>query len=139
MVTLDGCAGTLTVVRAGLWTGGAALVLVMLWPPRVTADERWLTVRGPLGARRIRVDALVCVQRYGLVAAVLELRDARGRRLRLPMAVLEADPVLWQAVESGIRRSRERGTLLTGRRAAAAAAARVDARAAEILHASGLG
>ncbi|MGW1893847.1 hypothetical protein ACWCP6_26875 [Streptomyces sp. NPDC002004] len=115
MATLtDWNAGTLTLPRAGIWLALAALVFSVLLPPRVTAGGGWLTVRGPLHAHRVRLDALAGVRQDGDVAARLVLWDVHGRRLCLDPRVLVDNPFLWHELETGGRRSLERGTLRYG-------------------------
>jgi hypothetical protein len=138
MSLLDRCAGTLTLPRALAWTAGACVVFAVLLPPRITAERGRLVVRGALRTRRVRLDALVGIRRIGDVTVTLILYDAYGGRVQLPPAVLESDPVLWHTVDTGIHRSRQRGTLRTGRRLAAEISDRIDARAADVLRASGL-
>lgn len=111
---LDWGAGTLTPVRAGLWTGLAALVFAVLLPPRVTAGEGWLAVQGLVHERRVRTDALVEMRQYEGISAHLLLRDVSGDWVELDSRVLVANPLLWHEVDSGARRSRERGTLRSG-------------------------
>lgn len=111
---LDWGAGALTPARAGLWTGLAALVFAVLLPPRVTAGEGWLAVRGLVHERRVRTDALVEVRQYEGISAHLLLRDVSGGWVELDPRVLAANPLLWHEVDSGARRSREHGTLRSG-------------------------
>jgi hypothetical protein len=136
---LDQGAGTLTPVRAGLWTGLAALSLVVLLPPRVTAGEGWLAVRGLVRKRRVRTDALVEVRQHEGISAHLLLRDADGRWVELDPRVLAANPLLWHAVDAGARRSRERGTLRSGAGVLQRLSERIDgAEAQAVFRASGL-
>jgi hypothetical protein len=97
-----------------MWAALGAMVFAVLLPPRVTAGEGWLAVRGPGRERRVRTDALVVVGLYGPVAQRLVLWDAYGGRLELNPRVLAANPLLWHLLDTGARRSRERGTLRSG-------------------------
>jgi hypothetical protein len=62
----------------------------------------------------VRTDALLVVELYGQVAQRLVLWDAYGGRLDLNPRVLAANPLLWHLLDTGARRSRERGTLRSG-------------------------
>jgi hypothetical protein len=136
---LDRAAGTLTLQRAGLWTLLAALILVVLLPPRVTAGEGWLAVQGLVRKRRVRTDALVEVRQHEGISAHLLLRDAGGRWVELDPRVLAANPLLWHAVDAGARRSRERGTLRSGTDVLQRLSERIDgAEAQAVFRASGL-
>jgi hypothetical protein len=136
---LDRAAGTLTLQRAGLWTLLAALILVVLLPPRVTAGEGWLAVQGFVRKRRVRTDALVEVRQHEGISAHLLLRDADGRWVELDPRVLAASPLLWHAVDAGARRSRERGTLRSGTDVLQRLSERIDGEQAQaVFRASGL-
>ncbi|MEU5594298.1 hypothetical protein [Streptomyces sp. NPDC020298] len=138
-VLVDWDAGTLTVARAALWLALSAAVLAVLLPPRVTAGPGWLMVRGPLGRRVVRTDALVSVRQSGGVTARLVLRDAHGGRLELDTRVLTANPFLWHELDTGLRRSVHRGTLLHGEDAFRRLGERIDTESARaVLRASGL-
>lgn len=124
---LDLAAGTLTPVRAALWTALAAGLLAVLLPSRLSAGPGWLAARGLLRERRVRTDALVRVSRYGVgVAPTLLLRDADGRRLAVDPRVLAADPLLWHELDAGARASRAAGTLRGGDAVLRDLAARID-------------
>jgi hypothetical protein len=136
---IDQGAGTLTLPRAGLWTGLALLVLVVLLPPRVTVGEGWLAVRGLVRERRVRADALVEVRQYEGISAHLLLRDAAGRWLELDPQVLVGNALIWHEVDAGIRRSRERGTLRSGTDVLRRLSERIDGTEARaVFRASGL-
>ncbi|MER8156853.1 hypothetical protein [Streptomyces sp. NPDC094472] len=111
---LDWASGGLTVGRADLWALLAVAVFTVLRPPRVTAGDGWLTVRGLVRVRRVRTDALAGVWRDGRIATRLLLCDVYGRRVTLDLRVLVADPLLWHELDTGARRSLERGTLRHG-------------------------
>jgi hypothetical protein len=111
---LDQVSGGFTLPRAGMWAALSAMVFAVLLPPRVTAGEGWLAVRGAGRERRVRTDALLVVELYGQVAQRLVLWDAYGGRLDLNPRVLAANPLLWHLLDTGARRSRERGTLRSG-------------------------
>lgn len=111
---LDWASGGLTVGRADLWALLAVVAFTVLRPPRVTAGGGWLTVRGFVRVRRVRTDALTGVWQGGRIATRLLLRDVYGHRVALDMGVLIADPLLWHELDTGARRSLERGTLRHG-------------------------
>ncbi|MET8452701.1 hypothetical protein [Streptomyces sp. NPDC005209] len=111
---IDWDAGTLTPSRTALWLALSTAAFVVLLPPRVTAGPGWLAVRGTLRRHTVRTDALVTVRQLGDVSAHLVLRDARGRRLELDPRVLGANPLLWHELDTGVRRSLDRGTLRQG-------------------------
>ncbi|GGN30732.1 hypothetical protein [Streptomyces fuscichromogenes] len=136
---VDWDAGTLTAARALLWVTLSVAVLTMLLPARVTAGPGWLAVRGPLRRRTVRTDALVYVGQYGDVAAHLVLRDTLGSRLELDPGVLHANPLLWHELDTGVRRSLERGTLRGGAEVLTRLGHEIDdTNARAVLHASGL-
>ncbi|RFC76533.1 hypothetical protein [Streptomyces sp. AcE210] len=135
----DWDAGTLTTLRAGIWLALAAMVFNVLLPPRITAGDGWLSVRGLVRRRRVRTDALVAVRQYGGVTAHLVLRDAYGHWLELDPRVLVANPLLWHELDTGAHRSRERGTLRHGSDVLRKLSEQIDGGTArEILDASGL-
>ncbi|MFF3849744.1 hypothetical protein [Streptomyces sp. NPDC002328] len=111
---IDWDAGTLTPARALLWLALATAVLVVLLPQRVTAGPGWLAARGLLRRREVRTDALTAVRQYAGVSAQLVLCDAHGGRLELDPRVLVDNPLLWHELDTGVRRSLERGTLRQG-------------------------
>ncbi|WP_328686810.1 hypothetical protein OHT20_37350 [Streptomyces caniferus] len=139
IMLLDWGAGALTLPRAVLWTVLGAGVLAVLLPTRVTAGDGWLAVRGLMGERRVRTDALVAVRLYGSVAVHLVLRDASGRWLALDRRVLDTNPLLWHRLDTGIRRSLQRGTLRHGTLVLQELADRIDGQEARaVLEVSGL-
>lgn len=111
---VDWDAGTLTAPRALLWLVLATAACAILLPHRVIAGPGWLEVRGTMRRRRVSTDALVAVRQSGGVSSHLVLRDVYGRRLEVDPRVLLANPLLWHELDTGVRRSRERGTLRHG-------------------------
>lgn len=111
---VDWDAGSLSPPRALLWLALSAAVFTVLLPARVTAGPGWLEVRGPWRRRLVRTDALTTVWRHDDVSPHLVLRDAYGHRLELDPRVLAANPLIWHELDTGVRRSAERGTLLRG-------------------------
>ncbi|MEE4422187.1 MULTISPECIES: hypothetical protein [Streptomyces] len=139
IMMLDWGAGSLTLPRAGLWTGLGVAILAVFLPSRVTAGDGWLAVRGLMGERRVRTDALITVRRCGVIASDLVLRDAHGGWLELDPHVLETNPLLWHLLDAGARRSLERGTLRHGGQVLQALAERIDGQEARaVFRASGL-
>ncbi|WP_328748931.1 hypothetical protein OHT57_26145 [Streptomyces sp. NBC_00285] len=111
---VDWDARSLSPLRVVLWLGMSAALFTVLLPPRVTAGTGWLAVRGPWRRRVVRTDALTTVRRYDGVSSQLVLRDAYGHRVELDPHVLAANPLVWHELDTGVRRSVERGTLLQG-------------------------
>ncbi|MFI2640780.1 hypothetical protein [Streptomyces sp. NPDC018610] len=69
----------------------------------------------------------------------LVLRDAHGNRLELDPRILLANPLLWHELDTGVRRSLERGTLRQGADVLHRLGERIDDETAQaVLRASGL-
>ncbi|EPD62521.1 hypothetical protein [Streptomyces sp. HGB0020] len=112
MTTLvDWNAGTLTPARGLLWLALSSMVFTVLLPPHVTAGSGRLTVRGPLHSSTVHTDALVSVRQYDGASSHLVLQDTHGHRVELDPRVLTANPLLWHELDTGVRRSRDHGTL----------------------------
>ncbi|MEU1481504.1 hypothetical protein [Streptomyces sp. NPDC005760] len=136
---VDWDAGSLTPPRVVLWLGLSAALLTVLLPPRVTAGPGWLAVRGPFRRRVVHTDTLTTVRRYDGVSSHLVLRDTYGHRLELDPRVLAANPLIWHELDTGVRRSVERGTLLQGADVLDRLGHSIDDEAARaVLRASGL-
>ncbi|MFB7502528.1 hypothetical protein [Streptomyces broussonetiae] len=136
---VDWDAGTLTAPRALLWTALSVAVCVVLLPQRVSAGPGWLAVRTPWRRRVVHTDALAAVRQYDGVSSHLVLRDVHGHRLEVDPRVLAANPLLWHEVDTGVRRSLERGTLRHGADVLDRLGRHIDAEAARaVLRASGL-
>ncbi|MEU9126160.1 hypothetical protein AB0C96_41230 [Streptomyces sp. NPDC048506] len=139
LMLLDWGTDGLTLRRAGLWVVLGVAVLAVFLPPRVTAGEGWLAVRGLKGERRVRTDALVTMRQYGSIDVRLVLLDAHGQRLELAPRVLVANPLIWHLLDAGAHRSVERGTLRHGADVLEELADQIDGREARaVLTASGL-
>lgn len=139
LLLIDTGAGTLTPWRIALWAGLAALLLLVLWPARVSAGPGLLVARGVLRARAVRTDRLVSVRWSDGVAQRLVLRDAGGRRAEIDPRVLVANPPLWRVVDADARTSAADGTLRCGETALRQISARVDRETArEVFRTSGL-
>ncbi|MFF7135436.1 hypothetical protein ACFZBZ_24135 [Streptomyces sp. NPDC008196] len=111
---VDWDAGSLSLMRALLWLALSAALFTVLLPARVTTGTGWLEVRGPWHRRTVRTDALTAVWLYDDVSSCLVLRDVYGHRLELDPRVLTTNPLIWHDLDTGVRRSVERGTLLRG-------------------------
>ncbi|MER6129971.1 hypothetical protein ABT173_46935 [Streptomyces sp. NPDC001795] len=136
---VDWDAGSLTPLRAMLWITLSVAVFAVLLPPRVTAGHGWLAVRSPWRRHSVRTDALVAVRQYGGVSSHLVLRDTHGHRLELDPRVLATNPLIWHELDTGVRRSLERGTLRQGADVLERLGRRIDDEAARsVLRASGL-
>lgn len=138
LLLIDTGAGTLTPWRAALWTGLAVLLLLVLWPARVSAGPGLLVTRG-LRTRAVRTDRLVSVRWSDGVAQRLVLRDAEGARAELDPRILVANPPLWRVLDADARTSVQRGTLRCGETALRQMSERVDRETARgVFRASGL-
>lgn len=136
---VDWDAGSVTSLRALLWLAVSAAVGVVLLPPRVSAGPGWLAVRTPWRRRVVRTDALTSVRQYDGVSSHLVLRDASGHRLELDPRVLTANPLIWHELDTGVRRSVERGTLRQGAELLDRLGHRIDDETVRaVLRASGL-
>lgn len=111
---VDWDAGSLSPLRGLLWTALAAAMFAVMLPQRVSAGPGWLAVRTPWRRRTIRTDALTAVWQYDGVSSQLVLRDIQGHGLVLDTRILAANPLLWHELDTGVRRSLERGTLRQG-------------------------
>ncbi|WP_157856251.1 hypothetical protein [Actinacidiphila yeochonensis] len=137
-LVFDGWDGSLTWWRALLWTALAATLFAILLPPRTTAGEGWLAVRGLLHTERVRTDRLVSARLMGTVDRRLILRDASGALASVDVTVLIANPFLWHELDSGARRAHAAG-LLPDRGALNELAKAVDAdEARRLLSSAGL-
>ncbi|WP_405775340.1 hypothetical protein [Streptomyces sp. NBC_01538] len=137
LVDWDG--GTLTPLRALLWSVLSAAVFAILLPPRVSAGPGWLAVRTLSRRLVVRTDALTVVRQYGSVSSHLVLRDVHGHILELDPRVLAANPLIWHELDTGIRRSLEHGTLSHGADLIDRLGRRIDDETAQaVLRESGL-
>jgi len=140
LLLVDEAAGTFTPARATLWNGLALLVFLVLLPPRVTAGEGWLSVRGPLRTRRVRTDRLVSARTLGSARQRLVFRDALGGRVELDPQVLVANPPLWHRLDTDIRVAAARGHLPDHPAALRELSERIDRETAwTVFKVSGLG
>ncbi|MEU8585875.1 hypothetical protein AB0C59_02525 [Streptomyces sp. NPDC048664] len=136
---VDWDAGSLTPLRALLWITLSAAVCTVLLPQRVSAGPDWLAVRTPWRRCTVRTEALVSVRQYDGVSSHLVLRDVHGNRLELDPRVLTANPLLWHELDTGVRRSIQRGTLHQGIGALQRLGHRIDDEALRaVLRSSGL-
>ncbi|MCX5420919.1 hypothetical protein [Streptomyces sp. NBC_00078] len=136
---VDWDADTLSPLRALLWITLSAAVFTVLLPHRVSAGPGWLAVRGPWCQRMVRTDALAGARQCGDVAPHLVLWDAYGHHLELDPRVLAANPLIWHELDTGLRRSIERGTLRQGADVLQQLGHRIDNDTAQaVLRASGL-
>ncbi|MFI6682404.1 hypothetical protein [Streptomyces sp. NPDC050485] len=139
LLAVDAVSGTLSGLRTLLWLGLALLLLVVLWPARVSAGPGRLVSRGLLRRAEVRTDRLVSVRWSDGVAQRLVLRDIEGNRAELDPNVLVANPPLWHVLDEDARTSAGRGTLRCGETALRQIAARVDKETAHtVFKVSGL-
>ncbi|AOR36071.1 hypothetical protein BFF78_37965 [Streptomyces fodineus] len=136
---VDWDAGSLTPLRALLWITLSAVACTVLLPHRVSAGPGWLAVRTPWRRRLVHTHALVSVRQYDGVSSHLVLRDVHGHHLELDPRVLAANPLLWHELDTGVRRSLERGTLRQGAEVLERLGHRIDDEGLQaVLRASGL-
>ncbi len=136
---VDWDAGSLTPLRALLWSTLSAAVCAVLLPQRVSAGPGWLAVRTPWCRRVISTDSLAAVRQYDGVSSHLVLQDTYGHRLELDPRILAANPLLWHELDTGVRRSIERGTLRHGADVLERLGHRIDDETVRaVLQASGL-
>ncbi|MEU6769829.1 hypothetical protein [Streptomyces sp. NPDC046759] len=136
---VDWDAGSLTPLRALLWSTLSTAVCAVLLPQRVSAGPGWLAARTFLRRRIVRTDALATVRQYDGVSSHLVLRDVHGHRLELDPRVLAANPLIWHELDTGVRRSAERGTLRHGTDVLVRLGHRIDDETTQaVLRASGL-
>ncbi|MEU6147942.1 hypothetical protein ABZ848_47355 [Streptomyces sp. NPDC047081] len=139
LLLVDGGSGRLTARRCLLWLALAALLLLALFPARVSAGEDWLGSRPLLRERRVRTDLLVSVRCLDGISQRLLLRDALGARVRIDPEVLVRNPELWLRLEAGARKAAADGLLLCGRTALSRLSARMDRETARaVFKVSGL-
>ncbi|MCS0600649.1 hypothetical protein NX794_05300 [Streptomyces sp. LP11] len=130
LLLIDGAAGSLSWWRAGLWLVLALLLLLVLFPARVSAGPGWLATRRLLRTRRVRTDLLTAVRPEEGVTQRLILRDALGNRIEIDPEVLVRNPGLWYRLAEGARAAEAAGTLLSGTTALHRLARRLDTAAA---------
>ncbi|MFI1968036.1 hypothetical protein [Streptomyces cinnamoneus] len=139
LLLVDLARGGLDWPRGCAWTVLGAALVAILWPPRVTAGENWLSARGLLREQRVRTDLLTRVRRADGMAPRLILRDVGGGRVELDPRVLADNPLLWHRLDTGVRRSRASGLLRDGTAPLTALAERVDGEGARrLLKSAGL-
>ncbi|MEV7812984.1 hypothetical protein AB0P05_19930 [Streptomyces flaveolus] len=139
LLCVDWAAGSLTWWRGALWLLLALLLLLVLFPVRVSAGRDWLAGRRLYRTRRVRTDLLTAVRPLDGVTQRLVLRDALGNRIEIDPEVLIRNPELWFRLDEGARRSEAAGTLLFGTSALHRLARRVDRETAlGVFRASGL-
>ncbi|MFF7639868.1 hypothetical protein [Streptomyces canus] len=114
LVLLDWGLVRLTAMRAGWWATLAALLLIILTPPKVSAADGGLGARGLLTHSWVRTDRLVAVRVSEGVSLRLILTDTSGGRLVLDPRCLVANPLLWHHLDQGVRQSAEQGILRCG-------------------------
>ncbi|WP_239069625.1 MULTISPECIES: hypothetical protein [unclassified Streptomyces] len=135
----DAWKGQLTAPRAGIWAALAVLLFAVLAPARVSVDQEWLVSRGLLRRRRVRTDHLASVRWHQGTAPRLVLRDTLGGVVELNARVLVDNPLLWIALDAGVRNSLATGTLQSGAGDLLRAAEQIDGAAARAtFRASGL-
>ncbi|MFI0821328.1 hypothetical protein ACH4TX_37815 [Streptomyces sp. NPDC021098] len=95
--------------------------------------------RDPRLLRIAATDALVSIRQDGKIATRIVLRDAYGCSMAFEPRVLLDDPLLWHGLETGARRSLERGTWRHGEDTLRRLGERIDGGTTHaVLKASGL-
>ncbi|MEU8433236.1 hypothetical protein AB0F18_09995 [Streptomyces sp. NPDC029216] len=139
LFTIDAGLGALDVTRGLLWTGLAGLVFVILVPSRVSVRPGLLSKRGVLVADTVHTDSLVSVRWCDGVAQRMVLRDTEGSRVEIDPAVLIRNPAMWHRLDTDVRTSIRRGTLLSGAAALCELSERIDRETAHgVFKVSGL-
>ncbi|MCX4803300.1 hypothetical protein OG594_16855 [Streptomyces sp. NBC_01214] len=139
LLVVDTGAGYLSIPRAALWTGLAALFFVILLPPKVIARPGLLIVRGLLVEHSVRTDSLVSVHWFDGVAQRMVLRDVDGSGVEIDPTVLARNPALWRRLDADTVTSLQRGTLACGVTALHQLAERIDRETAHtVFKVSGL-
>jgi hypothetical protein len=110
-LALDGSDGRLSAGSAALWAGFALALFAILLPPRTTAGDGWIEVRGLLCGRRVHTDYLVSARSLGDIDRRVVLRDAFGGRASVEVRVLLANPFLWHELDRGARHAHAAGLL----------------------------
>ncbi|WBO64817.1 hypothetical protein [Streptomyces camelliae] len=96
-------------------------------------------MRTPWRRRLVRTDALTAVRQYDGPSTHPVLRDVHGNRLELDPRILAAEPLLRHELDTGVRRSLQRGTLCHGADVLDRLGHRIDGETAPaVLRASGL-
>ncbi|MGW7523207.1 hypothetical protein [Streptomyces sp. NPDC054783] len=136
---IDWGSGRIALWRAALWLALSGLLLVVLYPARVSAGGNWLASRRLLREHRVRTDLLVSVRCLDGVSPRLVLRDAMGGRVEIDPHVLVRNPQLWFRLDEGARKAAADGSLLCGTTALGSLARRVDRETAHaVFRVSGL-
>ncbi|MFJ6760690.1 MULTISPECIES: hypothetical protein [unclassified Streptomyces] len=139
LLVLDAGAGELCVLRVALWAGLAALLFVILLPPRVSVRAGRLSTRGLLVGHSVRTDSLASLQWCDGVAQRVVLRDTEGSSVEIDPTVLTRNPAMWRRLDADTRTSVERGTLLLGSTALRRLAEHIDRETARtVFRVSGL-
>ncbi|UFR05788.1 hypothetical protein KBP30_33530 [Streptomyces sp. Go40/10] len=141
LLCVDWTAGGLTWWRGAVWLLLAVLLLLVLFPVRVSAGPGWLATRRlpALRPRRVRTDLLASVRPLDGVTPRLVLRDTLGNRVEIDPEVLLRNPELWYRLAEGAHVSEAAGTLRSGTAALHRLARRVDRETAlAVFRASGL-
>ncbi|WP_326592856.1 hypothetical protein [Streptomyces sp. NBC_01294] len=139
LLVVDTGVGYLSLPRAALWTGLAALFFLILLPPKVFARPGLLTVRGVLVEHSVRTDSLVSVHWFDGVAQRMLLRDVDGSVVEIDPTVLTRNPALWRRLDADTVTSLQRGTLVCGATALHQLAERIDRETARtVFKVSGL-
>jgi hypothetical protein len=78
----------------------------------VLIGDDWLAITRFGRCRRVRTDRLVDLSENPRVAGSIVLADEDGNSAEIDVRCLVRNPLIWQRIASGVRRSRGRGTLM---------------------------
>ncbi|MEU6065092.1 hypothetical protein ABZ864_11620 [Streptomyces sp. NPDC047082] len=115
------------------------MLLLVLFPARVSVGEDRLASRRLARTRRVHTDVLVSVRCLDGVSRRLVLRDAFGDRVEIDPQILVDNPGLWYRLDADARKSERSGTLLCGTTALRRVSERIERETALcVFKASGL-
>lgn len=136
---VDAVGPGVTMARTAGWGCLAAVLVLVLFPPRISLAPGRLVVRGLFTTTDIHTDQLSALQRPADVSERVVLTDVRGSRAQLDFCLLRANPSLWLQLEADARESRRCGSLVRGTACLDGLARRMDEEAARsVFRASGI-
>ncbi|MFD4024514.1 hypothetical protein ACFWRV_13455 [Streptomyces sp. NPDC058576] len=111
---VDAVGPGVTMIRTAGWGCLAAVLLVVLFPPRISLAPGRLVVRGLFTTKVVLTDRLSALQWPADVSERVILTDVRGTQAPLDFCLLRANPSLWLRLEADARESRRCGSLVRG-------------------------
>ncbi|SNB90289.1 hypothetical protein SAMN02745831_06590 [Streptomyces sp. PgraA7] len=128
-----------TMARTAGWGCLAAVLLLVLLPPRISLTPGRLVVRDLFTTRVVLTDQLSALQRPADVSERVVLTDVRGTRAQPDFCLLRANPSLWLQLEADADESRRCGSLVRGTSCLDRLARRMDEEAERsVFRASGI-